>query len=380
MPQALYTLYDLLPGAADGESFAGLPATMAVTLPGQPIPQLSPPFTATPTLQAAGSAGLNVLATFSEGRPGAYTVSEIWLGYDEVWIQPLYVLVTDWDEAGGHFLEGAKPIFGVGAKTRFYSPFWQVFFVEVPVGTAKDKYRSAAQLLSDGLVMHEGPGKFCPLSPAPIRLAAPESAPAPVRPITGELTGTVRTGVGWADGEQVYYLDNGADRFVWDERGVVEETALFVLATRGPDGEPAPLGLPNISGIGPLYAGRSVVAPSNRPRFGSLWRAHLVVVPQTAEVFVPSTLAPLATALAASGVRVRGADPAIEARPDVLDYALRMALHPECLDDAALFPDGCGFLDSQAAVEGQIGASNILRTPMLVTCPFVEFDGRPVPN
>lgn len=379
-PLQLFTLYELLPGAANGERFAGIPATDAVTLPGQPIGPLSPPFAAAQTLQAATSNGLNVIASFSEGEVAAYTVSEIWVGYEEVWLQPLYVMVTGFDEDGPRPLAGAKTVFGVGAKSRFYSPFWQVFFVTVPEGTEPDAYTSAAQILSDGLPLTPGPGAFCPLSPEPIRGAAPQGAIGLVRPLTGDVVGPISSGQGWVDGEQVYFAGLGTNRFTWNATGVIDETALFVLARPGPDGALAPLGLPNIGGVGRLFSGDQAVAPGNRPRFGSLWRAHLVDVPAGAAIFVPSSLPELRAAAGGGRLPVPAIHPDIEARDDVADFALRVALDPTCFDDAARFPQDCRFLDSQAAIEANVPDWSIRRTPMLVSCPFVQFRGEPVPN
>src|SRR5262245_38996167 len=38
---------------------------------------------------------LKVVPALSEGQPAAYVTTELWINYDEVWLQPGYLQVTD---------------------------------------------------------------------------------------------------------------------------------------------------------------------------------------------------------------------------------------------------------------------------------------------
>ncbi len=99
-----------------------------------------------------------------------YVTTEVWAGYPQVWVQPMYVPVSGWnagvptvikDAAGG----GWKPIFSVGARSGFYSPFWQAIYFDAPAGTTADTYTSAKQVLDAGLPLHEGAGWTMPIVP-----------------------------------------------------------------------------------------------------------------------------------------------------------------------------------------------------------------------
>jgi hypothetical protein len=83
----LWTLFDLREALAAGTSVAA----------GASFPQGIAP---QETLASAdgGQATLKIIPAFSEGQPAAYVMPEIWRGFDEVWVQPWYVLVTAWDD------------------------------------------------------------------------------------------------------------------------------------------------------------------------------------------------------------------------------------------------------------------------------------------
>ena len=76
--------------------------------------------------------GLVVQPAYADARPAAFVTSEIWDGFPRVWAQPIYILVTGFDaQQGPRRLPGAFPIFGLGPASRFYSPFWQTYYVTV---------------------------------------------------------------------------------------------------------------------------------------------------------------------------------------------------------------------------------------------------------
>src|SRR5205085_8845979 len=106
---------------------------------GQPLPLLSPPFAGAPALQRPDVDGLNVYPAFSEGQPAAYTTTEVWQHFPAVWLQPLYIAITGFVDGAPKFLPAAAPIFGVGTRTRFYSPYWQIYYVTVPADLRPDR-------------------------------------------------------------------------------------------------------------------------------------------------------------------------------------------------------------------------------------------------
>ena len=77
----LWTLFELRDALDSGE-------TVAVT---NKLPQgIKPQEVLAPG--ADGIATLKIIPAFSEGQPAAYVMPEIWAHFDEVWVQPWYVL------------------------------------------------------------------------------------------------------------------------------------------------------------------------------------------------------------------------------------------------------------------------------------------------
>ncbi len=315
----------------------------------------------------ASAKELKVSIAFSEGAPAAYVSAELWANVPAVWLQPMYVFRTP----DGVNLPGAKPIFSVGPHSGFYSPFWKVFYVTVPVGTDKDQYKNTKQVFDDHLPLQTGPNKLCVLLPPDTNI---KGAPNATRPLFGDRIGATGKGQGWVDGVAYDVIDFGVERFSANNHGEIEADPLFVFAVKG-DGGPRRLGVPNVGGVGPLFAKRDAVAPSNRPLFGSLWRLHVVTLPPSAGVFVPPDsdfdfLRPEPGTL-------RAPPAAAAAIPDVKDFAGRVALNPDCFADAD-FPKTCTWLDSQASIEKYL-PQNITPSEILMACPLVTFAGKPAP-
>lgn len=362
--------------------WGGILSDSVITPAGYPLPFLSRPYAAEVAVQSEAGMGLNVFPCYCEGKPAAYAIAEVWTNWPPIWVQPLYLPVTAWDAAnpGGKRVEGALPVFAVDEESTFYSPYWIVYFAVVPPETPAADLRTSKAVLDRATELHRGPAKVCSVAPEGLSLAVANGAAGPVHPFTGVEAQTPRVGQAWAEGREVGVLDFGADRFEWDEGGVVEETAMFTLATVGPDGERHPLPVPRVAGVGPLRSGKQAKAPLNRPAFGSLWRLHTAVVPRTAGAFVPSSLPELRQKVRdAGGLLVPDLHPEIQERPDARDYLLRVALDPTCFADPARFPDECRFLDSQAAVEGLLPWDAIRAEATQVNGPLVVHDGAKVP-
>src|SRR5262249_35707756 len=78
-------------------------------------------------VKSAASGTGNVLQfkrAFSEHQPMGYLTTDFWANYDRIWLQPMYILVTAWNEslpavnrlkdAGGALV---RPIFSVGPQS-----------------------------------------------------------------------------------------------------------------------------------------------------------------------------------------------------------------------------------------------------------------------
>jgi hypothetical protein len=358
----------------------GLPATEVVAPIGQPISQRSPPWADDALLENNEHDGLVIDACFVEGQPAAYVTTEVWYNYGPIWLQPEYLLVTAYDASSPfkNVLPGTSLIFGVGASSSFYSPFWQLIFAVVPPNTAPDTYKSVKDILDAKLELHNGPLKLCVATPPGIGFAVEEGGTAQ-RPFNAGPVADLWPNNAWQDGVKVPLLDFGNDRFQVDDYGVVQATPLFHWAKRNASGDLQPVHLPSVGGVGPLFSGQAAVAPGGKPRFGTLWSIFQVEVPSSAGVFVPDGNDALRALVQSDGLNAPQVDPTIAARADVNDYVMRVALSPQCFSDPTQFPQGCNWLDSQAAIEGNLDSSTIHSTEIVADCPLVSYFNKPVP-
>ncbi len=395
----LYTLDQLVPGAADG----GWPlADYVVTPRGQELTLLSDPYTpGAQAVQDGASDGLNIQPAFSEGAPAAYATTEVW---DEwpgpVWLQPLYFPITGIDPNTGavQFLEPTSPtpIFGVNTSSRFYSSYWQIYYVLVPLGTDPDQFVSVKSVLDPGYPLIEGALTFCAVGPANVNLAHAQGATTAVQPLTGTSIRLRNASTGWIEGQQVNYIDFGRSRYIRDpnasDPAVVEADALFQFAVRNPaTGAPLALDLPRVGGTGPLGHHRVPTFAGGRPEFGTLWHTYLVLLNATSGsppgFFVPNDHPGLRALVAkqaagqtqwapAPDSSLNSISPAIAAA-----YTLRVALNPGAcfVQPNPQFPAGpCIWLDSQQAIESNIAMQLIYDSEQLASCPLVEFNGQEV--
>lgn len=387
----LITLDDLVPAARAG---APLDPKNLVVLRGQPIELLSAPFAAGTALQQAGGEGLAVYAAFSEGRPAAYTVTERWFQFPEVWVQPLYLPVTGFDPVTGgpiFAFDRNRAVFGIGTESRFYSPYWQIFYIKLPPGDAKEQFKSEKEIFDAKLELTKGALTLCAVGPAQVQLAIAQGDTKPRRPITGEALNPPGVGQAWIDGEPVVFLDFGRNRIRADERLVVEESALFRFALRNPDGTNRPLALPTVGGTGPLGRPRPVSDVGGVPQFASHWHEYLVVLnptnastPRPGFFVPPSNLAlrDKAIALAGDALWVPLAPAAVEALPSatLAEYTLRAAYNAaQCFADPQFPAGSCVWLDSQRAIEGKVASALVLDTQWSSSCPILLLDGKATP-
>jgi hypothetical protein len=292
----------------------------------------------------------------------SYATTEVWSGYPQVWVQPMYVPVSGWVDGVPQRLPGKDgnwhPVFSVGPGSAFYSPFWQAYYFTVPPGTTSATYTTAKQILDAGFPLVPGEGWTLPLVPSGI------TPPA-----------TVSTWTGWWDGATISFLNFGQRLFNWDPTtNVVDETPLFVMVTHDAQGNLVAPYLPTVGGTGPLgtHAG---LAPQyeGQPIYASYWRIYTVEIPPTARVIVDD---PLQYQLAKAGFPDLGLAP----DPTMVDptsVAGRVVLNPDCTlfdpSTSLSAPGACLYLDSQAAIEDNIDPGSIQPTDVTVTCPFLTY-------
>jgi hypothetical protein len=295
-----------------------------------------------------------------------YATTEVWAGYPQVWVQPMYVPVTGWVDGVPQLVVGmdgkSHPVFSVGPGSGFYSPFWQAFYFTVPPETTSATYTTAKQILDAGFPLVPGEGWTMPLvSSVPSGIIAPT---------------TITTGTGWWDGAKVSFLNFGQRLFNWDPvTNVVEETPLFVMVTRDAYGSLVAPYLPTLGGTGPLgtHAGPPLQY-GTQPIYASYWRLYTVEIPPTARVFADDALQ---LRLDDAGLHDLGI-PVVPGYENVIGWVV---LNPGCTipEPTSTAPDRCLYLDSQAALEANVDPAAIQPTAITVTCPFVTYqDGLPL--
>ncbi len=329
------------------------------------------------SLLDADGVTLHVHPGFADGYDASYVTTEIWTGYDRVWLQPIYAPVTGWGADGRPVPlapKGGAWIFGVGAGSGFYSPFWQIIYVDVPAETQVGALTSVRQIIDGGYRLQPGPGRTVVLAPG---------ADVVVPPVAATV------GSGWLDGAPAPFIDFGQGLFSWDEAQVIDEVPLYVFAFRGTDGTlVAPDVVPGVLAPGPPRSGLTMPPTvAGEPRYSAYWRIYRVTLPPNARVFAPDGYGGIDAALGAAGVPVvtsyaittgvapylgRIAVDAIDAGNAPACFADPMAFNPE-------YTGRCHWLDSQVAIDTFLDPSLIERTDITVTAPVVNVRGTPVP-
>ena len=303
---------------------------------------------------------------------------EIWVDFDEVWIQPWYVLVTAWDSKSPNQNRAktsdgmnAPPVFDVGPQSLFYSPLWLRYYAVLPAGADPAAYKSAERIFDEKLPIYPNVAWTYSLRPDDVRLPdAPIVHPYLQTPVASFLT---QSSAAWVDDESKAYFDEGSANFTYRTADlVVDETPLYELARRGPDGAPLSLGAPRVMGSGPPFARRPADAPGGRPRFGAYSRVYFAVAPATAAAFDPDASPDAAALLTAQGL-----DPqAYHGR--VAANAVKVADSDVACFGATDFPASCTWLDSQAHIEDTLGVVNIVATNVTVCSPLVFYAGKAI--
>jgi hypothetical protein len=323
------------------------------------------PASAVLTAQPDGTATLNVVPTFSEGAPAAFVTTELWINYDddEVWLEPIYLQATSVAPLAPLTAGDGTPaplLIDVGPKSAFYSPFWMLDVANV--GTVDvGHYQSTRQLLDNGVPIVPVAPRACPLRPLDV-LAAPDGAHM-VEPTYGTQLDDVPLKQAMLDGTLYGVFDFGPSVFSVSAGSTIEPLPFFLWV----DANGPVAGAWRVAGVGPLFSGLPAAVSIDavtgwpQPHFGAFWRVYLAVMPAGAGPFLAADH-PAAT---------------VPSPGDIKDYEGRVALDTTCFDDAS-FPAGCSWLDSQAKVEATLGASNLIKTEIMGTCPLVFYNKKPV--
>lgn len=264
---------------------------------------------------------LKALPGFSEGRPVAFVITELWYESPNPWVQPVYVDPSHSD---------VRPVFPVGAKGSFYSPFWRAVQFENPSNL---QLTDATQVLNQGGELTFGDIVVCPFVPS-------DTTVARTHPLTNAALAPFTMTRAWLDGADVFYVPIGLDR-VRGEGDRVDESKLFAFVK--PDGGSWPL---------PAVLDDDLVHRSFSRRYD-------VSLPVTARAFWP-----VGVPVPAGLTDIVGApDPGL----DDVALRLRVATNPECFRADAGFPTSCHWLDSRARIETTFAPVNVQRTEVTVT-------------
>jgi hypothetical protein len=289
----------------------------------------------------------------------------------------MYVPITGWSDGTPTRVMDADgkwhPIFSVGPASRFYSPFWQMIYVEMP----PDAATSVRGILDGKYPLH-------PSRPWTAALTPPNFGLGGAVPAGGAIAGT-----GWLDGAPAPFIKFPATPFGIGDDNVVEEVPIFHFVVVNDAGRWTAAPIPTVLGAGPLYSHTlppidNVGLPT--AKYSGYWRVHVVVLPPTVRAFAPPG-SDLATALANAGVPVDApysAEVIAAANAGQLnDFLGRVALDGACFDtvnrvNQSAADGSCRYLDSQEAIEQKIARDAIVATDVTVTCPIVSINGMAV--
>jgi hypothetical protein len=331
---------------------------------------------------------------YTSGQQMAYITTDVWVNFEEIWLQPLYVFIAAWDERVPSMATWVDIpwVATVGESSAFWSPFFRVYYVVVPADTPRDRFRSSRDVLSSGFPIFPGQARLLTLQPpGGMKPDDPSTVLLPELRVPDKV-GSVRSQAVWVEGQpdERLALDFGPNRFEWNERYEILEQPLFFFFVRSADGEWLPLtSVPRVGGTGPLFERRPAIAPANRPRFGSNWRLWSVRLPDSARLFVPPHRMDewevrnqgwTANLKLARAVSITGTPEEAAAALD--HHAYKVLLDDTCLAPASITADDlakCPWLDSQEALEARLPAA-LLPSEILVACPYVSYAGAAVPN
>jgi hypothetical protein len=354
--------------------------------------------------QDAAGASLAKRDVYTHGYKSAYLTTEVWAGFDEVWVQPVYVAVDgaypiDKPPARLKGKSGTwRPIFSVGPDSAFYSPYWETIYFRIPADVDIDTIQSVRDVYAHGFDFRRAEGRVMVLAPAEVGVP-----PRHLEAKNGEeLVGGPTPSMGVYDGQDAPFLDFGTSTFEWNDRLEVDEVPLYVWVTRDATGALQTLDMPTVGGSGPPYSGLEPRVIDGKPKYGSYWRIYTVEIQPGWRVFAPPFFDDVRKRLATTEYLYEDppyaddlkklTDPVEATSFD--DWVGRVLKNPDCVKnpvavdpsnvmEPALMHDGvedplCEYVDSQAKIEALVPRAAIRRTDIVVTCPFITYDSAPL--
>jgi hypothetical protein len=296
-----------------------------------------------PVAAAYEAEGPTMLPAFAEGGTAAYFVTEAWQNNARPLVQPIYILVSEFEPTGPATKRLAvdgklvPTIFGVDAFSAFGSPYWQVQYV-VPEDASKiglDTVTDVRKVMQNKKEVHPGALVGCPILPGQVAFVDGRALrPLSFEPVRNLAVGPVAASNGvrnaYAEGRLVDYVDLGPNTFAVDGDGYVVPTRIYYFFT-----EQGHLRLPAVLAAD---ARRNTLADRIDVRLDS-----------TYEVFVPAGAewSTVRDALRAAGVRA-SSSASTDAR-----LRLKVAKRDPTMGDSDSCFDGvraCPTLDSEAGV------------------------------
>jgi len=129
---------------------------------------------------------------FAEGEPRGYLTTDFWDNYDRIWLQPMYFLVTKWDQQAplANRLRvgdqtGGNRIFSVGPDSAFYSHSGRRLIRRGRRRNAGWTIHLARQLFEAGLVNASGRTDSPRIGPETVHLPSKDEIPGDLRAAHG---------------------------------------------------------------------------------------------------------------------------------------------------------------------------------------------------
>jgi hypothetical protein len=316
-----------------GKHPAWAPATLFALPAGAAAPWSGPRW-GTPAVTASGPS-IVAQPGWVAGQGVAFVVMDVWQDHPTPWVQPVYTALRE----DGSRVPDAPNLFPVSTDSTFYSPFWYTNLVTVPQATTAAEVTTVSALLGHELAFDEGPGVLCPITPEGTRVLSDQADGGVHHPFWLEQqlqAPDARHAL--VEGAPTPYLHFGTDRFPFDEAQLPVAADAWFFVTGDPACDATEFRLPPV-----------LVDDADRRAF--VHRVQVSLDPSTMAVFLPAGFDALRRQYLACGMRVVTAPASVD--PSLArKQLLKVITDTSCLaPDAGTFPSGCGWLDSEAAID-----------------------------
>ena len=112
-----------------------------------------------------------------------YMTTDFWANYNQIWLEPMYILVTAWNDKAAGWSIGCATTAGKPEWTDLQHRAAERLLQPVLAGLLRrgagrhgvdDSTPRRAQLFDDHLVMHPGPNRFASIAPGSLSLPSVE--------------------------------------------------------------------------------------------------------------------------------------------------------------------------------------------------------------